>query len=103
RCHWSPAPPAAVKVVGLVFLAASWLLLFRTFTDNPYASPLARIQRERGQHVVSTGVYGLVRHPMYLGALLMFVGAPLLTGAASALLVGAALSILLGVRIVGEE
>src|SRR5262245_15488063 len=67
RFHWSPAPPAAVKVVGLVFLAASWLLLFRTFTDNPYASPLARIQRERGQHVVSTGVYGLVRHPMYLG------------------------------------
>jgi len=103
RFHWSPAPPGAVKAVGLVFLAASWLLLFRTFTDNPYASPLARIQRERGHQVVSTGVYGLVRHPMYLGALLMFVGAPLLTGAASALLVGAALSILLGVRIVGEE
>jgi protein-S-isoprenylcysteine O-methyltransferase Ste14 len=53
--------------------------------------------------VVSTGVYSVVRHPMYLGAMLMFVGAPLITGAASALAMGGALSLLLAVRIVDEE
>lgn len=52
---------------------------------------------------MSTGVYGIVRHPMYLGALLMFVGAPLLTGAASALVVALLLVVVLVVRIRGEE
>jgi protein-S-isoprenylcysteine O-methyltransferase Ste14 len=103
RFHWTPPQPDAVKAAGLVLLAAAWFLLFRALTDNTYASPLARIQRERGHHVVSTGVYALVRHPMYLGAILMFVGGPLLTGAASALLLAAALSILIAVRIGGEE
>jgi protein-S-isoprenylcysteine O-methyltransferase Ste14 len=103
RFRWTPRPPVAVEVVGGALLALSWLLLFRSFTDNTFLSPLVRIQTEREHHVVSTGVYGLVRHPMYLGAILMFVGGPLLTGAASALAVGVALSLLLAVRIVDEE
>jgi protein-S-isoprenylcysteine O-methyltransferase Ste14 len=64
---------------------------------------LVRVQTERAHRVVSTGVYGVVHHPMYLGAILMFVGAPVLIGAASALIVGAALSLLLAARIVDEE
>jgi protein-S-isoprenylcysteine O-methyltransferase Ste14 len=103
RFHWTPQQPLAVEVIGGTLLALSWLLLFRSFTDNTFLSPLARIQSERGHRVVSTGVYGLVRHPMYLGAIPMFVGGPLVTGAASALAVGVALSLLLVVRIVGEE
>jgi protein-S-isoprenylcysteine O-methyltransferase Ste14 len=66
-------------------------------------SPLVRVQTEREHRVVSTGVYGVVRHPMYLGAILMFLGAPLLVGATSALLVGVLLSLLLAVRLVDEE
>ena len=103
RFRWTPRQPLAVEVIGGALLALSWLLLFRSFTDNTFLSPLARIQTERGHRVVSTGVYGLVRHPMYLGAILMFVGGPLVTGAASALAVGVALSLLLAVRIVSEE
>ena len=103
RFGWTPRQPLAVEVIGGALLALSWLLLFRSFTDNTFLSPLARIQTERGHRVVSTGVYGLVRHPMYLGAILMFVGGPLVTGAASALAVGVALSLLLAVRIVEEE
>jgi protein-S-isoprenylcysteine O-methyltransferase Ste14 len=53
--------------------------------------------------VVSTGVYGFVRHPMYLGAVLMFVGTPLLLGSAAGLLLGAAMTLLLAFRIAGEE
>ena len=41
---------------------------FRSLTDNTFASQLVRIQAERSQRVIETGVYGFVRHPMYLGA-----------------------------------
>jgi protein-S-isoprenylcysteine O-methyltransferase Ste14 len=68
-----------------------------------HLSPLVRIQTERQHRVVSTGVYAVVRHPMYLGAILMFLGGPLLVGAATALAIGVALSLLLAARIVDEE
>src|ERR1035441_4985623 len=83
--------------------AADHKFLFRSFTDNPFLSQLVRIQSERGQHVIDTGVYGLVRHPMYLGADLMFVGGALLLGSAVGLLVGLGLVLLLVLRIFGEE
>ena len=103
RLHWTPRLPLAVAIAGGALLVPAWLFLFRALADNSFASPLVRIQGEREQRVVSTGVYGVVRHPMYLGAILMFVGAPLMTGAATALAVAAALVVVLAVRIVGEE
>jgi protein-S-isoprenylcysteine O-methyltransferase Ste14 len=103
RFHWTPRLPLGVELVGDALLAVSWLLLFRSFADNTFGSALVRVQTERGHHVVSTGVYGWVRHPMYLGATLMFVGGPLVTGAASALVVGLALVVLLAVRSLDEE
>ncbi len=103
RFHWTPRLPLAVELVGDALLALSWLLLFRSFADNTFGSALVRVQTERGHRVVSTGVYGWVRHPMYLGATLMFVGGPLVTGAVSALVVGLALAGLLAVRSLDEE
>lgn len=103
RFRWTPQLPLVVEAAGGMLLVLSWLLLFRSFTDNTFLSPLVRIQTERGHRVVSTGVYGFVRHPMYLGAILMFLGAPLLVGAFSALLAGVLLSLLLVVRIFEEE
>ena len=76
---------------------------FRAFTDNTFASQLVRIQTERGQHVIDTGVYGFVRHPMYLGATLVFIGGALLLGSISGLLLALAMVGLLVVRIFGEE
>jgi protein-S-isoprenylcysteine O-methyltransferase Ste14 len=64
---------------------------------------LVRIQSERGQHVIDTGVYGFVRHPMYLGASLVFVGGALLLGSVCGLLAGLAMVGLLILRIFGEE
>jgi len=103
RFGWTPPFPLGLKVAGVVLLAVSALLLFRSFHDNTFLSPLVRVQAERKQRVISTGVYGFVRHPMYLGAVLMFVGAPLLLGSATGLALGAAMTLLLGFRIVGEE
>ncbi|MGE5403238.1 MAG: methyltransferase family protein, partial [Candidatus Doudnabacteria bacterium] len=81
----------------------SLFFLYRSFTDNPFLSPLVRIQRERNHKVVTTGVYSFVRHPMYLGAILMFIGAPLLLGSMYGIMLGALLSLFLVIRIFGEE
>jgi protein-S-isoprenylcysteine O-methyltransferase Ste14 len=103
RFGWSPAFPLGLKVLGVAGLVGSFFLFFRSFTDNTYLSPLVRIQEDRGQRVVSTGVYGFVRHPMYLGAILMLIGAPLLLGSVYGVVAGLALTVLLMVRILGEE
>jgi protein-S-isoprenylcysteine O-methyltransferase Ste14 len=103
RFRWTPPVPLGSKLLGGGFLLLSGFLLFRSFTDNTFLSPLLRIQAEREQRVVSTGVYAVVRHPMYLGGVLMFLGAPLLVGSLTALAAGAAISLLLALRIVDEE
>jgi len=103
RFGWSPVFPLWLNVLGGTLLAGSFFLFFRSYTDNTYLSPLVRIQSDRKQQVVSTGVYGVVRHPMYLGAILMFFGAPLVLGSFYGLLAGLALTILLMARILGEE
>jgi protein-S-isoprenylcysteine O-methyltransferase Ste14 len=103
RFAWTPPLPAWLEAGGGMLLAGAAFFLFRAFTDNTFASPLVRIQTERKQEVVSTGVYGFVRHPVYLGATLMFVGGPLLLGSAWGLLVGASLVLLIMFRIGGEE
>jgi protein-S-isoprenylcysteine O-methyltransferase Ste14 len=92
-----------LNVIGGILLAGSFFLFFRSYADNTFLSPLVRIQEDRKQKVVSTGVYGFVRHPMYLGAILMFFGAPLLLGSLYGILAGFGLTTFLMVRIRGEE
>jgi protein-S-isoprenylcysteine O-methyltransferase Ste14 len=103
RFSWTPPFPPWLKAFGGICLLASAFLFFRAFHDNTFLSPLVRIQPERKQRVVSTGVYAFVRHPMYLGACLMFVGAPLLLGSAVGLGLAALATFLMALRIVGEE
>jgi protein-S-isoprenylcysteine O-methyltransferase Ste14 len=103
RFGWTPSFPLAVQGVGWALLLTSAFLLFRSFHDNTFLSPLVRVQTERKQRVVSTGVYGFVRHPMYFGAILMFVGTPLLLGSLVGLGVAAGMILLLAIRIVAEE
>jgi protein-S-isoprenylcysteine O-methyltransferase Ste14 len=66
-------------------------------------SSLVRIQAERKQRVISTGVYGFVRHPLYLGCVLMMFGAPLLLGSISGLIISVIAVVVLVIRIMGEE
>ena len=103
RFGWTPRLPLWCEVCGGILLLGGSFPFFRAFTDNTYASQLVRIQSERGQHVVDAGVYGLVRHPMYLGASLAFIGAALLLGSVCGLLMGLAMIGLLILRIFGEE
>ena len=103
RFGWSPHFPLSVEVIGGVLLLGASFFMWRAFADNTFASPLIRIQKERKQTVVTTGVYGFVRHPMYLGALLLFIGTPLLLGSMWGLVIGGMLIYLMGIRAVGEE
>lgn len=103
RFGWSPTFPLWMQFCGVALLAGSFFFFFRSYTDNPYLSPLVRIQEDRGQKLVSTGVYAIVRHPMYLGGVLMFLGTPLLLGSVWGFVAGLALAVLLMARIIGEE
>jgi protein-S-isoprenylcysteine O-methyltransferase Ste14 len=103
RFGWSPVFPLWLQLLGVAGLAGSFFFFFRSYVDNTFLSPLVRVQEDRRQMLVSTGVYGFVRHPMYLGAILMFLGTPLLLGSIWGIIAGLALSVLLMVRIMGEE
>lgn len=73
RMAWS-AVPFSIVVVGYVLLAAGMALGTWAQAVNRFFEPGVRLQRERGQHVISTGPYAIVRHPGYVSALLMFAG-----------------------------
>jgi protein-S-isoprenylcysteine O-methyltransferase Ste14 len=79
RFHWSQMP-LLLQVVAAVALVGSFFLISLTFRENSFLSPTVRIQEERGQTTISTGPYEYVRHPMYAGGLLLFLGTPLLLG-----------------------
>jgi protein-S-isoprenylcysteine O-methyltransferase Ste14 len=103
RYHWTANFPVGLKIFGGILLLPSFYLFFRSYVENTFLSSLVRIQIERKQQVVSTGVYGFVRHPMYLGASLLFIGAPLLLASKYGLLMGLILLIMIAGRIIGEE
>ena len=103
RFHWSPSFPLWLKILGGVALLPAWYLIERTTMENTFLSAQVRIQGERQQQVITTGVYGLVRHPLYLGCALMMLGAPLLVGSVYGLLISALGLLLLVGRIMGEE
>lgn len=103
RFGWSPSFRPWLESLGALMLAGASFFLFRAFRDNTFLSPLVRIQTERQHRVVSEGVYGIVRHPMYLGAAWMFLGGPMLLGSIWGLIAGLALTSLIVFRIAAEE
>jgi protein-S-isoprenylcysteine O-methyltransferase Ste14 len=102
RFHWSQMP-VWLQVAGAIVLVCSFYLFFVTFRENSYLSAMVRIQKDRGQTVVSTGPYHYVRHPMYAAALLFLFGTALLLGSWYGLLVALLLVSMIAVRAVLEE
>jgi protein-S-isoprenylcysteine O-methyltransferase Ste14 len=73
RFGWSSVPTAVV-VLGNVLVLAGLLIAEVVVIQNNYAAATIRVEAD--QPVISTGLYGLVRHPMYVGALIMMIGMP---------------------------
>ena len=100
RFSWSAAP-AAISVVGDVVVALGLGIAMLVVIQNSYAS--ANIVVEPGQELVSTGLYGLVRHPMYFGNVVLMAGIPLALGSYWGLLFLIPGMAVLVARIVDEE
>jgi protein-S-isoprenylcysteine O-methyltransferase Ste14 len=77
RFHWSTLP-LSVTIAGNVLFLVGWAIVFFVFKENSFAS--ATIEVASDQRVVSTGLYAIVRHPMYSGSLLYVLGTPLALG-----------------------
>jgi protein-S-isoprenylcysteine O-methyltransferase Ste14 len=77
RFGWSPVP-ASISLVGDVLVGIGLAISMLVVIQNSYAA--VNITVESGQTLVSSGLYGLVRHPMYTGNIIMMVGVPLALG-----------------------
>jgi protein-S-isoprenylcysteine O-methyltransferase Ste14 len=90
----------AVITSAVVFLVG-YLTYAEVMRENAYLSRTVEVQE--GQTVISTGLYGIVRHPMYLATLLMFLPIPLILGSLWGLIPFALYPVLLVTRIINEE
>jgi protein-S-isoprenylcysteine O-methyltransferase Ste14 len=103
RLHLLGGPGPLGASLGLALVLAGWLVVALAFRENAFAAPVVRHQAERRHAVVDTGVYGVVRHPLYAGAMLLLAGIPLwLTSWAACLLASVPAGLLLA-RIAVEE
>ena len=102
RMHASHMP-LALPALGFFMLLFSTGFVMWVMRENSFASPVVRLQTERGHRVVSTGPYAFVRHPMYSGAVLFFIGAPLLLGSWWGLLMSPLFAALFAIRSRIEE
>ncbi len=93
----------ALRDAGAVLVPVGFFIVWLAFRENSFAAPVVRIQAERGQRVISTGPYRIVRHPMYAGATVYMIGMPLLLGSWLGLLVLPLIIGTLAIRIFVEE
>lgn len=77
RCGWLMLPFPASVIAAVIFLAA-YALYAEVLRENTYLSRTVEVQE--GQRVIDTGLYGTVRHPMYMTTLLLFLAMPLVLG-----------------------
>ena len=100
RYHWSGVPPWLV-ILATVIMLAGYFLFFVVMKQNSYASRVIEIQKD--QKLIDTGLYSLVRHPMYTAGSILFCSTPLVLGSYFALIPVLFLPILLIIRALNEE
>ena len=100
RWDWSQVP-AIVVILADVLVVLGYGIFLLVMKENRYASRIIEVEQE--QQVISSGPYALVRHPMYLGVLLMYMASPLALGSYWAILPAAFVIPILVARILNEE
>lgn len=100
RFSWSTVPTWVIIAASVLFLAA-YALYAEVMRENAYLSRTVKV--EEGQNVVDTGLYGVVRHPMYAVTILLFLMIPLVLGSWYALIVFAFYPAIIIVRLKDEE
>ena len=100
RFQWYMLPNEVVLVSAAVFLLA-YILYAEVLRENTYLSRTIEVQNN--QKVIDTGVYGIVRHPMYSATLLLFLSMPLVLGSIYSFIIFLAYPLIIAKRIKGEE
>jgi protein-S-isoprenylcysteine O-methyltransferase Ste14 len=100
RFAWSTVPPSLIAL-GDFLIVLGFYLVFLVFKENSFASGTIEVGAE--QKVIATGPYALVRHPMYVGALVMLVGVPLALGSLWGLIALLPMVLVLVARLLDEE
>ena len=100
RFGWSSVPLWLVIIASVLFLIG-YATYAEVMRENAYLSRVVEVQE--GQKVISTGLYGIVRHPMYLATLLMFLPMPLILGSFWGLIPFALYPVVTVIRILNEE
>lgn len=100
RFNWSNVP-TYITISADIIILLGYLTIFFVFKQNSYASNI--IEVNENQKIISTGLYGIVRHPMYIGVLIMFIPTPIALGSYWGLIPLALLPVSLILRILNEE
>jgi len=100
RFGWSDVPMEIIIITNIIILGG-YLIIFNVFRQNSYASRIVETDKE--QKVITTGLYRTVRHPMYIGVLMMYMPTPLALGSYWGLIPMALLPVALVLRILNEE
>lgn len=103
RFGWSPPFGTWTNVIALVVLLVGYVGSSYALIENRFFSGEVRIQKEREHEVISTGPYGLVRHPGYAGALLVYLAVPFLLDSWWSLIPAGVLAAVLVVRTALED
>lgn len=100
RLGFSPLP-FSISIIGAFTLLISYMLYWHVLKENEFLSRTIEIQDN--QHVIDTGPYGIVRHPMYSATTIMFLSIPIVLGSLSGFLTMLIYPFLLSIRIKKEE
>ena len=100
RYEWYTLPRSIVIVGAVVFLIA-YMLYAEVLRENTYLSRTIEVQEN--QKVIDTGLYGIIRHPMYGATLLLFLSMPIVLGSVYSFLIFLIYPFIIAMRIKGEE
>ena len=100
RFNWYSLPKGIVFGAAVIFLSA-YFLYGEVLRENTYLSRTIEVQKN--QKVIDTGLYGIVRHPMYSATLLLFLSMPLVLGSIFSFIIFFAYPFIIAKRIKGEE
>ena len=95
--------PLVLQALGLALYLLSTAFIMWVFRENSFAAPVVKVQAARHHHVISSGPYAFVRHPMYSGIMLFFAGVPLLLGSWWGVAIAPVFAVLFAIRARIEE
>lgn len=100
RFSWLPLPKT-VSIIATVLFLLAYLLYAEVLRENTYLSRTIEVQE--GQKVIDTGLYAVVRHPMYTATLLLFLSMPLVLGSLFSFVIFLSYPVIIIIRLKNEE